>query len=178
MPSPPTSITCCDRNRIQREDGNVYPEEKVKRITTRWAVLGLAIALLATMAACGGETGIEISDAWGRPSPSVATAGAFFMTITNNGTDDDALINASSPACGTVELHESFMNDKGAMAMKPVAGGEIALPAGGSAELKQGGLHVMCINKLEDFTEDAELELTLEFENAGGMTLDVEIREP
>jgi len=163
---------------LEREDGNVYPEEKVKRITTRWALISLAIALVATMAACGGDTGIEIADAWGRPSPSVATAGAFFMTITNNGTENDALIGADSPACGTVELHESFMNDEGAMAMQPVAGGRIALPAGGSAELKQGGLHIMCINKLEDFTEGAELELTLEFENAGDMPLDVEIREP
>ena len=36
----------------------------------------------------------------------------------------------------------------------------------------------MCINKLEDFAEGAELELTLQFENAGDMTLNVEIREP
>ena len=27
------------------------------------------------------------------------------------------LVGASSPACGTVELHESYMNDEGAMAM-------------------------------------------------------------
>jgi hypothetical protein len=141
-------------------------------------VLGLAISLAATMAGCADDTGIEISEAWGRPSPSVATAGAFFMKIANNGTEDDALVGASSPACGTVELHESFMNDEGAMAMQPVAGGKIAVPAGGSAELNQGGLHVMCINKLEDFAEGAELELTLQFENAGNKALDVEIQEP
>ena len=150
----------------------------MKRITTRWGLIGLAIALATTTVACSEDTGIEIADAWGRPSPSVATAGAFFMLITNNGAEDDALISASSPACGTVELHESFMNDEGAMAMQPVAGGQIAVPAGGSAELKQGGLHVMCINKLEDFAEGAELELTLRFQNAGDITLDVEIREP
>ena len=100
------------------------------------------------------------------------------MSINNNGTEDDALISARSPACGTVELHESFMNEEGAMAMRPVEGGRIAVPAGGSAELKQGGLHVMCIDKLEDFTEGADLELTLQFERAGDLTFDVEIREP
>jgi copper(I)-binding protein len=150
----------------------------VKRFTTRWGLIGLAIALATTTVACSEDTGIEIGDAWGRPSPSVATAGAFFMLITNNGAEDDALISASSPACGTVELHESFMNDEGAMAMRPVGGGQIVVPAESSVELKQGGLHIMCINKLEDFAEGAELELTLQFENAGNLPLNVEIREP
>ena len=70
------------------------------------------------------------------------------------------------------------MNAEGAMAMQPVAGSRIAVPAGGSAVLEPGGLHVMCIEKLEDFTEGAELELTLQFQNAGEITLNVEIREP
>lgn len=100
------------------------------------------------------------------------------MTITNNGADDDALIGARSAACGTVELHESYMNDEGAMAMQPVAGNRIDVPAGGSAVLEPGGLHVMCIEKLEDFTEGAELAVTLQFRNAGDISLDVEIREP
>jgi copper(I)-binding protein len=138
----------------------------------------VAIVVATTTVSCGGDTGIEISDAWGRPSPTVATTGAFFMTIKNSGAEDDALINASSPACGTVELHESYMNDQGAMAMRPVEGSKITIPAGGSAVLEQGGLHVMCIDKIEDFTEGAELELTLQFQNAGDMTLNVEIREP
>ena len=150
----------------------------MKRTMTRLVPAIVAVALVTTIVSCSGDTGLEISDAWGRPSPTVATTGAFFMTITNNGAEDDALINASSPACGTVELHESYMNDEGAMAMQPVEGGTIAIPAGGSAVLEQGGLHVMCIDKLEDFTEGAELELTLQFQNAGDITLDVEIREP
>ena len=100
------------------------------------------------------------------------------MSITNSGTEDDSLIGARSPACGTVELHESYMNDEGAMAMRPAAGNQIAVPAGGSAALEPGGLHVMCIEKLEEFTEGAELELTLQFQNAGEITLNVEIREP
>ncbi len=150
----------------------------MKRTMTRLFPAIVAVAMVTTTVSCSGDTGLEISDAWGRPSPTVATTGAFFMTITNNGAEDDALINASSPACGTVELHESYMNDEGAMAMQPVAGGTIAIPAGGSAVLEQGGLHVMCIDKLEDFTEGGELELTLQFQNAGDITLDVEIREP
>ena len=56
--------------------------------------------------------------------------------------------------------------------MQPVAGGKIAVPAGESARLEQGGLHLMCFKKLEDFTEGAELELTLQFESAGDIHRD------
>ena len=150
----------------------------MKRITTHWALAGLAILMATSTVSCGGDAGLEISDAWGRPSPSVATTGAFFVTITNNGAEDDALIGATSPACGAAELHESSMDDQGAMTMQPVAGGRIAVPAGETAVLEQGGLHVMCINKLEEFTEGARLDLTLQFEKAGDITLQVEIREP
>jgi copper(I)-binding protein len=148
----------------------------------------VAIAVVTTTVSCSGDTGftssceegscLEISDAWGRPSPTVATTGAFFMTIKNDQADDDALINAVSPACGTVELHESYMNDEGAMAMRPIADSKVEIPAKGSTILEPGGLHLMCIDKIQDFAEGAELELTLQFQNAGHTTLNVEIREP
>ena len=61
---------------------------------------------------------------------------------------------------------------------KPGFGGFIEIPAGDQAELKMGGLHIMCINKLEDFEVGAVLPLTLSFEKSGDMTIDIEIREP
>jgi copper(I)-binding protein len=77
-----------------------------------------------------------------------------------------------------VELHESYDMGDGVMGMRPVEGGFIEIPAGGQAELKMGGLHIMCIDKLDDFTEGAVLSLTLEFEKSGEMAVDVEIRQP
>jgi copper(I)-binding protein len=121
---------------------------------------------------------ITIENAWGRPSPKVATAGAFYMLVTNNGGETDKLIAGYSPACGFVELHESYKTEEGAMGMRPVEGGGIVVPANENVELKMGGLHIMCINKLEDFEVGAVLPLTLEFEKSGQMTIDVEIREP
>jgi len=61
--------------------------------------------------------------------------------------------------------------------MRPVEGGFIEVPAGGEVELKVGGLHVMCIDKLEDFAVGATLPLTLQFEKAGEITVNIEIRE-
>ncbi len=121
---------------------------------------------------------IVIEEAWGRPSPKVATAGAFYMTIKNTGGEADRLLGAGSPACGAVELHESYMTEEGAMGMRPVQNGYIEIPAGGEVELKVGGLHIMCIDKLVEFETGTKMSVTLQFEGSGEMDVEVEIREP
>jgi copper(I)-binding protein len=143
-------------------------------------LIGSLMLLVLLLASCASSSGPEITieNAWGRPSPKVATAGAFYMLIKNDGGEADKLVAGESPACGVVELHESYMTEEGAMGMRPVEGGGIEVPAGGQAELKMGGLHIMCIDKLEDFTVGAVLPLTLSFEKSGDITIDIEIREP
>jgi copper(I)-binding protein len=153
-------------------------QETVRETTSGWALVGVVVVLALVAGACGNGSGIEIEEPWGRPIPNVATAGAFFMTIVNNGDKADQITAGSSPACGTIEFHESFINSEGAAAMRPVEGGAIDVPAGGEAVLQPGGLHVMCIGKLEDFTEGAQLPLTLQFQNAGDVAIVVEIGEP
>ena len=145
-----------------------------------WFGLVLSALLALGLAACQKAQGpqIEITDAWGRPSPKVATAGAFYMTIRNTGTEDDALVGADSDACGTVELHESFKTPEGAMGMRPVEGGKIVIPAGETVELKMGGLHIMCIDKQVDFTPGTKVQLTLHFEKSGDIPVELEIRQP
>ncbi len=138
------------------------------------------LVVMAVLAACQKASGpqIQVEGAWGRPSPKVATAGAFYMTLRNTGNEDDALIGASSDACGTVELHESFKTPEGAMGMRPVEGGKIVIPAGQTVELKMGGLHIMCIDKKVDFTPGTKVKLVLHFEKSGDMPIEVEIRQP
>lgn len=142
--------------------------------------IGVLSLLGLLLVGCKSSSGPEISveDAWGRPSPKVATAGAFYMLVKNNGGKADKLIGGESPACGTVELHESYMTEEGAMGMHPVEGGFIEIPANGEVELKIGGLHIMCIEKLEDFEPGAVLPVTLKFEITGDLPINVEIQEP
>ncbi len=149
-----------------------------RRAFALFLLVGAWLAL--TLAACQKAQGpnIEISDAWGRPSPKVATAGAFYMKIRNTGSEDDALIGGESPACGTVELHESFKTPEGAMGMRPVEGGKIVIPAGETVELKMGGLHIMCIDKKVDFKPGTTVQLTLHFEKSGDIPVELEIRQP
>lgn len=140
----------------------------------------LALLSLTLLAACQTSPGPEIviEEAWGRPSPQVAPAGAFYMTIINRGNQADNLVSAFSPSCVAVELHESYDKGEGVMGMRPVEGGAIPVPAQDQVALKMGGLHLMCIDKLDDFQEGARLSVTLSFEVSGEKTVDVEIRQP
>jgi hypothetical protein len=143
-------------------------------------LVNLLVVAASLLAACGGKgtMSVSVEQPWGRPSPKVAENGAFYMLLKNSGSEADKLVGAKSPACAMIELHESFMNDQGVMEMRPVTGGAIEVPAGGSVELKVGGLHVMCMHKTDEFAPGAKIPLTLQFEKAGEMELEVEIREP
>ena len=140
------------------------------------SLVGILMVLALTAAGCGAEADIEVSDVWGRPSPAVATNGAFYMVITNNADTADHLVSAASAACGVAELHESMMND-GVVSMSPVAAAGIEVPAGGQAMLEVGGLHVMCVDKQADFAARETFDLSLEFDNAGTILVEAEIRE-
>jgi len=148
-----------------------------KQTITLSVILLIMGGILAACQSTPEGPAISIEGAWGRSSPKVATAGAFYMMIENDGRETDYLVAVESSSCGVVELHESYMTDEGAMGMRPVDGG-IEVPADGQAELKMGGLHIMCIDKLEDFDAGAVLPLTLKFEKSGELEIEIEIREP
>lgn len=139
-------------------------------------ILLAALAVSACQPAEGGPQ-ITVDGVWGRTSPQVATSGAFYMAIHNNGTEADKLLSAASPACGMMELHESYMMDNGAMGMRPVEGGSIEIPAGGSVELKVGGMHIMCMEKMADFNTGDTYEISLKFEKSGEIVVEAEIKE-
>ena len=142
--------------------------------------LFLFLVLLITVGctASGGNKGeIEIENVWGRSSPMVAQNGAFYMNVTNNTGEDDELMAGKTDACGTVELHEMYMKENDMMGMRQVPGGTIPVPAGETVELKVGGLHVMCIDKQAAFEVGDKIPITLEFANAGEMTVTADIRE-
>ena len=142
------------------------------------AFLFLALFLLTAVACTtSSDETITITDPWGRTSPAVAENGAFYMMLTNNSDNDDTLVSVAADACTTIELHEMYDKGEGVMGMRPVEGGTILVPAGGSAELKPGGLHIMCMGKQIDFAAGTEIPLTLTFENAGEMTVTAVIRD-
>ena len=53
----------------------------------------------------------------------------------------------------------------------------VDVPAGGTVMLEPGGYHVMLMQLAEPLVTGATFEVTLSFENAGDMTVSVEVRE-
>ena len=125
---------------------------------------------------------LTLTGVWGRPAPAGGTGtheqemtgtSAAYLTIENAGSEPDRLVSASSPAAKTVEIHEMQEVD-GAMRMRPLAGG-LAIPASGTVALEPGGYHVMLIGLVQDLTEGDIYDLTLTFERAGDVTVQVPV---
>ena len=134
------------------------------------------------MAACGAapetntssEPQIKVMEPWSRPSPMTAGNGAVYMMLMNEGGTGDALIGVETDVAEVVEVHETKMEGD-VMKMGPVS--KVEIPAGGSAALKPGGLHVMLINLQEQLVPGEKIKLTLNFEKSDPLTIEAEIRE-
>lgn len=135
------------------------------------AMVFLFLVSLLMLAACartgGGEAQIEVQQAWARPAAAGSNSAAY-MVLVNRGGAADRLLRAECQAARAVELHESMMHGD-MMQMQPVAA--IDVPAGGRAELKPGGLHIMLIDLQQELTAGQTLTLTLIFEKAGAVTV-------
>ena len=97
------------------------------------------------------------------------------MHLMNEGDAEDRLLSADSDVADAVELHESKMDENGVMKMSPIEA--VIVPAGGSATLEPGGMHVMLLGLKEDLATGETFELTLNFETSVPQTLMVEVAE-
>ncbi len=116
---------------------------------------------------------LHIGHPWTRAVAARAPTAAGYMTIRNAGSAPDRLIGAETPQAGRVELHEMSMTD-GIMRMRPVPGG-IALPPGQEVRLAPGGLHLMLIGPQGGFAQGARVPLTLVFERAGRVEVELAV---
>jgi periplasmic copper chaperone A len=134
------------------------------------------IAMLASAAAAGSDVksgAIQISNIWSRETPPTAQVGGGFMTLTNTGKSDDALLAVRSEISKSVELHTHSM-DGGVMKMREVP--RIDVPAGGKAELKPGGFHIMFIDLKTPLVAGQKISATLVFEKAGDVKVEMPIQ--
>ena len=148
----------------------------MKKQALRGLICGILVLLVLAGCAPAAAPNISIEGQWARPSPTYPTSGAFYMLIKNSGNAPEKLLSGTSPACGSIEIHEMVKKSDGTMGMNLVDK-PVEIPAGGQVELKVGGLHAMCIMKKDDvFTVGNKVDLTLVFEKAGEKTITAEIK--
>lgn len=97
---------------------------------------------------------------------------AAYMTISNAGAEDDRLISASSTSFKAIELH-TVKEESGVFKMLPLE--VIDIPAGATAELKSGGMHLMLFGATEPHRAGDSFPVTLQFEKAGAVEVTVKV---
>lgn len=118
--------------------------------------------------------GMMIEDAYARSASPTAQSGAAFMHIMNHTGQDDRLVGVASPAAELVQLHTHKEDDNGVMQMIHVEEG-FALPAGETLILQRGGNHVMFMGLTAPMEQGAMVPVTLTFEKAGEIQVDVPV---
>jgi len=119
---------------------------------------------------------LVIHHPWSRQSPMAADVAAGFMTITNNGKEDDRLVKATSEVSKLVQVHDMKMVGD-VMKMVELPEG-LVIPAGTTVKLKPKGLHLMFMGLERQVVEGEEFTGTLTFEKAGSVTVEYEVAAP
>lgn len=144
--------------------------------TATVATLSLAALLLATPLSLAqtvtSPTGLTLSMPWARATPGGAKVGAAYLEIKAAAGSDDTLVSASSSIAGSVELH-THSHDGGVMRMRRVD--KIAVGGGTTVTFRPGGLHIMLIDLKQPMKVGDRVPLTLRFEKAGEVALDVPV---
>lgn len=118
---------------------------------------------------------LAIGQPWSRALPPTVQTGAAYVSIANLGKTADRLTGAASSAADKVELHAHLLQGD---LLRMVAVDSIEVPAKGMLELAPGGYHIMLIGLKQPLREGERFPIRLEFEKAGALELEVEIRSP
>lgn len=138
----------------------------------------LAIVLLLVLAgpALGADAArvgdITIVDPWVRASLGNAPNSVAYMRLETEGAPD-RLVGAETPVAERVGLHTHLMED-GVARMRPIDAIEVA--PGAPTVLEPGGLHLMLMGLTQRLEVGAAVPLTLAFEDAGSVELEVPVR--
>lgn len=133
---------------------------------------GFTTLTLAT-AGFAGEM-IMVNDPYIRSSTPTSPSGGAFMVLMNHGDTADRLIGARSDIAKKIEIHTHVEGADGVMKMTKVEGG-IVLEPGEMHSLERGGDHVMFMGLTQELTQGDTVSVTLIFEKAGEITIDVPV---
>ena len=128
----------------------------------------------SSFAARHGAQDILVQQPWARELPPVARTGAVYLGLHNTGDTPDRLVSAVSAVAERVEIH-THEHHGGMMHMRQIDA--VDLPAGTQVRFAPGGLHLMLIGLQQPLIAGHSFALTLRFEHAGSVQVQVEVRK-
>ncbi len=144
----------------------------ISKFTILPAVFGAVSSICLALPALAGD--VSINDAYAITSGPSAMSGGIFMEIDNSGAADDQLIAAKTDVSKMTQLHTHIIDSNGVAQMREVDGG-FTVPAHGAAILKRGGDHIMLMGLTKPLAQGDIVHLTLSFEHAGEVSIDVPV---
>ncbi|NPA58050.1 MAG: copper chaperone PCu(A)C [Aquificae bacterium] len=117
---------------------------------------------------------IKVVDPWVRAVPPTMKNSALFMTIINDGDEDDELIEVKGDISKMIQIHRT-VNENGVMKMVHVE--KIEIPAHSKVELKPGGYHVMLMGLKRPLKEGEKIKFTLVFKKSGEIQIEAPVRK-
>jgi len=141
---------------------------------TRALVGAVALCTLSTVSVRAQGTAVTAHDAWVREAPAGRKVTGIFLTLENKGTVARALVSGSTQVADTLELHEMIRENE-MMRMSPVK--QIAIPAGGKAELKPGGYHLMIFGVKKPLAAGDTVQVTLTLDDGTKLQVAAEVRK-
>ncbi|QKE63240.1 copper chaperone PCu(A)C [Aquipseudomonas campi] len=140
----------------------------------------LKLAALAMLALLGNSAlaheftvgNLHIEHPWSRALPPNAPNGGAYFIVHNQAESADRLLAVSTPRAAKAELHTHLMLGD-VMKMQKVD--SVSIPAGGEARFAPGGNHVMLFGLTQPLVAGERFPLTLEFEKAGKVDVEVAI---
>jgi copper(I)-binding protein len=132
----------------------------------------LLMVMCALLVACSRSTPVSVSDPWANATPVGASVAAVYLELTVD--DPDTLVAASTTVADHIEMHTSS-EENGMMKMRPLAA--VELQAGQPFSFAQGGAHFMLIDLRQPLVAGMRFPMTLEFQRAGAVTVQVQVVE-
>lgn len=117
---------------------------------------------------------MDITQVWSRAMPPSAPTGAVYFNLRNPTGQADRLTGAHTTRAERAELH-THVHEGDMMRMEQVEA--VDVPAEGQVEFEPGGHHVMLFKLSEPLAAGDHFPLTLIFEKAGEVTVEVSVQE-
>ncbi|MDM8348143.1 copper chaperone PCu(A)C [Pseudomonas sp. sp1636] len=143
---------------------------RMKKALLTAALLGASLFASAHEYSSGD---LHIAHPWSREMPPVAPSAAAYFVVHNQGSEADRLLSVSTPHAGKAEIHE-HVHAAGLMKMQQVQ--SVAVPAAGEVRFEPMGYHVMLFNLKQQAKDGERFPLTLIFEKAGAVEVDVAVQ--
>ncbi|AIL65059.1 hypothetical protein NOVO_03355 [Rickettsiales bacterium Ac37b] len=136
-------------------------------------ILSLMLLLFPLTSFADNTSSIGITNMWATPTIGTVDNTAVYLDITNKGTDADTLLSAQTSIASKCELHKT-VNTDGVITMTAID--KLVIPANTMVTFAPNGMHVMLMGLSQKLVLGDKLSLSLTFEKAGTITIDVPVQ--